>query len=660
MSQKLFIPTRSFHVQPQNGKAHPYMKKIILLTLVVLAMYLSANSQSFPDEMHMSADGHMLLLGDMPNTGLYDQSLVRSIYLTFSQPDYWQQLDDNYWGWQKAEILATMVVDGVTYDSVGVRFKGQSSFQHPLVQASEKKPFGISLDFVRPGQDIMGRKALNLNNGYQDPSFIREVFYQSQIKKHIPTAKSAFTRLFINGADWGLYPSVQQINKSFYKDWYLSAKGTSWRADRASGLVTPYGDGTGGMNFLGGDTSLYKAEYMMKFTDKANPWDDLVHACDVLNNSPIATLPAVLPAVLDIDRTLWFLASEILFSDDDSYIQKGRMDYYAYWEVETGRIAPQEYDGNSVMNTVFQNWSPFYHADSVNYPLMNRLCAVPEYRQRYLAHLRTLINECFTSASANVIIDGYAAQIDALVQSDPKKLYSYADFQNEVSVLKNFISARRNFLYSNSEVAEVAPAISNVAWYVGGSPWVTPGIGQAATVRASATSPSGVYQMNLYYSNALVGNFSKVQMMDDGLSDDGSAGDGVYGAAIGGQNFGTWTRFYVEAVANPATPIAIGAVSFEPAGAEHNVYAYQVGGVGIGEFSDLVTFMSLFPNPATSSVEIEVDKNSEQQLIILNSIGQLIHREMFVRSTSVDLHALPDGLYFVQCGNLNKKLVVQH
>jgi hypothetical protein len=70
--------------------------------------------------------------------------------------------------------------------------------------------------------------------------------------------------------------------------------------------------------------------------------------------------------------------------------------------------------------------------------------------------------------------------------------------------------------------------------------------------------------------------------------------------------------------------------------------------------------MSLFPNPATSSVEIEVDKNSEQQLTIINSIGQQVHREMFVRSTSVDLHALPDGLYFVQCGNINKKLVVQH
>lgn len=630
---------------------------IFLFFICLLPSFISRlTAQPFPDEMHMSGDGRMLLLGDLPNTGLYDQSQIRSIYLNFSQPDFWAQLDSNYWAWTKSDILATMIVDGITYDSVGVRFRGQSSFQHPLVQASQKKPFGISVDFVKPGQDIMGRKSLNLNNGYQDPSFIREVFYQHQIKKHIPVTKSAYVRLFINGADWGLYPNVQQINKSFYKDWYLSAKGTSWRADRISGTVTPYGDGTGGMNYLGPNPSSYYPEYIMKFTDKVSPWDDLVSTCDVLNNTPLATLPALLPAKLDIDRTLWFLASEILFSDDDSYIQKGRMDYYVYWEAETGRIAPQEYDGNSVMNPAFQNWSPFYHADSVNYPLMNRLCAVPEYRQRYLAHMRTLINECLTPISADAIIDAYKNQIDALVQNDPKKLYSYADFLNEVSILKNFIAARRNYLNSNSEVAEIAPVISNVAWYVGGTPWITPGIGQASTVRASATCPSGIYQMNMYYSNTLVGNFTKVQMFDDGLNDDGAAGDGIYGAAIPGQVWGNWGRFYVEAVANNASK----SVSYEPAGAEHNVYAYQIGGVGVTEISDPNTFMAIFPNPAHTMVQIEVDNTSEHELVVMNAVGELVHKEKFIQKTTVDVFRLPSGLYFVRCGALNKKLIVQH
>ena len=69
----------------------------------------------------------------------------------------------------------------------------------------------------------------------------------------------------------------------------------------------------------------------MKSANKENPWDDLVRVCDVLNNTPLDSLEARIKPVLDLDRTLWFLASEIAFSDDDSYVYKGKMDYYLYW-----------------------------------------------------------------------------------------------------------------------------------------------------------------------------------------------------------------------------------------------------------------------------------------------------------------------------------------
>lgn len=782
------------------------MKKLILLSLVILTINISSKSQSLPQEMHFSNDGHMLLLGDLPNSGLYDQSQIKAIYLTFSQPDYWTQLDNNYWAWNNAEIPATMIVDGITYDSVGVRFKGQSSFQQ--VPNSEKKPFSISLDYAHPNQDLMGYKKLNLNNCFDDESFMREIFYQHQLKNHIPVAKSAYTQLYINGQNWGLYPSIQQINKDFYKEWFLSSKGTSWRADRPNHHVSPYGDGTGALNYLGPDSVIYETQYILKSTSKINPWDDLVSTCDVLNNTALTDLPTLLPAKLDVDRSLWFLASEILFSDDDSYIQKGRMDYYAYWEKETGRITPQEYDGNTVMNPMFVNWSAFYHEDSINYPLMNRLFAVPEYRQRYLAHLRTLIKEYFTSATADAIIDSYKAQIDDLVQNDPKKLYTYTQFQNEIPVLKNFITARRNSLNSNSEVAEIAPMISNVAWYVNGNPWALPAIMQNSTVRAGVTSSSGIYQMNMYYSNALVGNFIKNQMFDDGLHDDLSAGDGIYGASIPGQVAGTWVRFYVEAVANNTAK----SVSYDPVGAEHDVYAYLIEPVissntsvvineimasntstvmdNTGKYEDWIelynkslqsidisgyaltdnsadlqkwTFpagtsipangyltvwadddgtqgplhtnfklsgsgeklmlldangklvdsvnwgtqspdmgfarvpngngnfiiqsptyhlnnmntsaeemdtpllISLFPNPANNNVIIIVDKKVEQDLVIMNSMGQKTHTEKFFGMLTLDVSKLQSGLYFVQCssagqtsGVTSKKLVISH
>lgn len=633
------------------------MKKSFTL-FFLLAGILKLNAQSPPSEMHFSQDGHMMLMGDMPVMGLYNQAEIKSYYLYFSQPDYWQQLEDNYWAWNDEEILAKLVVDGKEYDSVGVRFKGQSSFQQ--VQNSQKKSFSINVDFVRPDQKVKGYSKLNLNNAFDDPSFIREIFYETMIRKHIPAAKVSYARLFINDQDWGLYVNVQQLNKKFYKEWYVTNDGSSWRADRWNGLVTPYGDGTGSLNYLGTDTMPYYDQYILKSYSVANPWQSLIHACDVLNNTPLANLPDELPAVMDVDRALWFLASEILFSDDDSYIRKGRMDYYVYWEKETGRIAPQEYDGNTVMNPSFVNWSAFYNEDNATYPLMNKLFKVPEYRQRYLAHLRTLINEYFAQAKADSVIDSYKNKIDALVQADQKKLYTYNDFINEVAELKSFVAARRNFLYSNAEVAQTAPVISDVAWFTNGIKWDVPIAFQNVTVNATVNSSNGINKVNLYYSNQIVGNFTRMQMFDDGAHNDQMAGDGIFGVVVPGQTVGAWNRFYVEAAANDMAKT----VSYEPAGAEHNVYAFITGTTTIHEEEDN-TYLSICPNPSSGKFNVIMDEKFPiGRIEIFDIVGQKV-RSVSPASAqfSIDLSDQPKGIYFVQVSVNNslkvRKIVVQ-
>lgn len=547
------------------------MQKVFLSLGCLVSFATSLLSQNLPDEMHLSPDGRMLLIGDLPNTGLYDQSQIRSIYLTFPQTNYWNLLIANYSS--QTNIPATMVVDGITYDSVGVRFKGQTSYSGTM--SSQKKSFNIETDFIYGNQDLMGYNILNLNNCFQDESFIREVFFQHQIKKHIPAAKSAYVKLYINGGNWGVYPNVQQLNKDFLEEWFLSNDGTNWRADRPPGSGGPgggWGDGTAALNWLGADTSLYKPYYTLKSTNKPNPWEELKNTCDILENTPLATLPTTLKDYMDIDRALWFLASEVLFADDDSYIYKGKMDYYAYWEPETGRLVPQEYDGNSVMDPTHQTWSAFYNATNANYPLMNRLFAVPELRQRYLAHLRTLITEYFDTTTAFPIINNYKAMIDTMVLNDPKKIYTYTQFNNEIPVLKNFITTRKNFLLSNTEVAQVAPLISATTYFTNGSAWTAPSETDNVVVTTQVTSVAGIFEVNLYYSSQLVGNFSKLPMFDDGVHDDGAAADGIYGATIPAQSAGSWVRFYIEATANNAAHSA----KYDPAGAEHNVFVYVV------------------------------------------------------------------------------------
>lgn len=543
----------------------------IMATAMLLG--LGANAQDFPEQMALSSDGHRLTLGKEYIDGFYEDSVIQTVRFDFPQANYWTLMTQNYQS--KTEIPATVTINGQVFDSVGIRFKGNTSYMN--VQNSQKKSFNVSLDSWIDGQDIEGYNTLNFNNSYEDPSFLREVVYLHQIRKHIPASKGNFIRLNINGANWGLYPNVQQLNQDFYKEWFLSNDGTNWRADAPStgggggGGGGQWGDGTAALNYLGADTALYKARYTLKSTKRANPWQDLVEVCDKLNNTPSANLEAVLNDYMDVDRTLWFLASEIAFCDDDSYIFKGKMDYYVYREAETGRTVPQEFDGNSAFYTQgVTSWGPFYNANKVNYPLLNKLLAVPALRQRYIAHMRTIIAEELDTASMNGTINWYKAMIDTVVQNDPKKIYTYAQFGTEVTALKNFVNTRRNYLLGNTEFTAVPPVVASASHSVSGVEWERPDAMQDVPVVTAVTSAGGISAVNLYYSANIVGKFTKLSMYDDGAHNDGASGDGTYGASIPGQAGGTWVRYYVEAVSNNA----VKSVAYLPVGAEHDVFVY--------------------------------------------------------------------------------------
>ncbi len=551
------------------------MSKLNIFRLFALFFLLPTFlfSQKLPEQFRFSPDGRRLVIGGVDDLGLYDSATIRTIYLEFKESNYWTLLTNNYA--TKKDLLCKMTLDGVVYDSIGARFRGQTSYQ--MAGNSQKKSFDITSDIVRPDQKFMGYKNINLMNCFQDPSFLRDVFYKHQIRKQIPAAKANFTQLYINGQPWGIYQNIQQQNKDYLEEWFLSNDGANWRCDKPAGSGGGgggmWGDGTAALNWLGVDTAKYQQNYTLKNNDTPNPWPYLVNTCGALNNTATADLPNVLPKFLDIDRTLWFLANEVAFSDDDGYIFKGKMDYFVYFEPETGRLTPLEYDGNSVMEPNTVNWSAFYNETKVNYPLMNKMLKVPAWRQRYLAHLRTIIDENLDPISGGKILDNYKLQIDSLVKADPKKLYTYANFGTEVTALKTWLTNRKNFLLTNAEVKQTAPTIEFLEMKnEAGEVWKNPKAGEKTWVTSKVVAVDGISQVNLFYAPGFVGNFTATQIFDDGQHRDGAAGDGVFGGSIPSFPALSFVRFYVEAVSANATKSA----SYFPKGAEHDVFIFKV------------------------------------------------------------------------------------
>jgi hypothetical protein len=85
-------------------------------------------------------------------------------------------------------------------------------------------------------------------------------------------------------------------------------------------------------------------------------------------------------------------------------------------------------------------------------------------------------------------------------------------------------------------------------------------------------------------------------MYDDGQHGDGGASDGVFGASIPGFAAGIYVRYYIEAIANNTPKTA----TYEPAGAEHDVYIYRVN-PGSAIDSDLVINELMADNETTAT-----------------------------------------------------------
>jgi hypothetical protein len=545
------------------------LQLFFLCTVFNAAMLVS---QSLPPAYSLSDDGRMLSMNAVDPEGLYDYQTIRKVYLNFTQPDYWNQLSAYY----PSETLlkSNMTVDNQTLE-VGVRFRGNTSYT--MIQNSQKKSFAVETDFTIPDQRFLGFKNLKFNNAHQDPSFMREVLYSRMARKYTPMAKANYIRLYLNNQDWGLYCNVQDIDKTFLEEYFLSNDGPRFRAtiDNTGPPMGGWGDGTAGMNYLGSDTLTYKKYYSLKSSDVTEPWQKLITVCQSLSQVSSSQYEQI-KSVIDVDKALWFLAAENIFTDDDSYVMKGKMDYYIYYEPETGRTIPLEYDGNSSFQNnlaTASNWGPFKNVNNINYPLLNKLLNVPEFRQRYLAHYRTILQETFTTEEVARHVNNLHQQIGGEVASDNKKLYPTSQYTTSYPQLINFVSIRRNFLLSNAEVSMVGPSITKAAYFnINGEPYQAPKKFEEAYIQATVSSVTGLSGVKLYFATGLTGNFTSVDMTDDGLHRDGLPGDGIFGAAIPGFDAGTLVRYYIEAIANDNAKTR----AYFPTGAEHDVFIYRV------------------------------------------------------------------------------------
>jgi len=494
--------------------------------------------------------------------GLYDPTLLRSFHLTFTQAN-WANLLTSARTTGSNVYCTTLALDnGATNNGNGARYRGNTSFTGMGGTAPAKKSINIEVDWPNTNASLMGYTTFNLNNAYQDETIMRESVYFNVMRQYAVCPAACLAQVYINGANRGVYSHAQQQNGDLIREYFPSNDGDRWRA--------PNMDGSGALVYLGNtNLSTYTPHYELKSDYNTNAWPRLINAIYQLNTTSSNVFRERIEDVLGVDRWIWFMVLENIFADDDSYWNKGS-DYMMYFSPESGRLYPVEHDGNEAFFSGDVSLSPVYGAALSTRPVLRQFLSNPELRQRYLAHMRTVIEESYNPGSMTALVNQFHSLSITNIIADPLKGYtSMATYTNDLQALRMFITNRYNYLRTHAELTPLAPNIIAAS-----GPATEPKATEAPYVTAvvQANGTNGISSVWVYHRGKGYGRFRAAQMFDDGAHGDGSAGDGVFGAATTNYPSGTKVRFYIEARSANAAKAA----RFLPARAEEVTYSYRV------------------------------------------------------------------------------------
>ncbi len=454
---------------------------------------------------------------------------IRNIEIYFSEPNWDDTLDVYYANNLGQRLIAdSVVIDGEIDHDVGVKYKGNSSYNIN----NTKNPLNIKLDYINNGQSIDGYNVLKLSNGFKDPTFVREVLSYEIARQYMPAPKATYANVSVNGSLIGVYVCVQSIDNDFTNEHFYERKGPFFKAEMTN-LMIPNCPGPLGIWDYFTDTMCYQRAYEMQ---SSADWTKLSNFLDTLHNNF-----SYIENVLDIDRALWMMAFENLTVCLDGPINAIPHNFYLFKD-NNGRFSPIMWDMNQAFGT-FTNGLPspvtnqdlqeldIFHTGGTDNYMNNQIFSSDRYKKMYAAHMRTILEENFSNSNYANRISDLQQLISSYIGLDPNTFFSFADFQNNVNStvannigITELMSSRINFLQNLSEISANPPVITNLNY---GPIPVSPS--SSINITASISDVNYVY---LGYRYKFADKFEKIQMLDDGNNGDGVAGDGIYGATI--------------------------------------------------------------------------------------------------------------------------------
>jgi len=402
----------------------PILKRLSLLTWLCAASFISLGQAAEKSSDSKKADAAFW-------NSVYAENHVLDVQISITR-EAWESMQPKRperrqeggprvdFGNEFSYVKADIVIDGQSFNTAGMRFKGNSSYR--FASRGLKRPFKIDTNRFAKGQKLHGRTKLNFSNAFLDSAFMKEKLgYELYHAAGMPTPGVGWAdvTLTIEGLakkkPLGIYVIIEQVD-----DRYIGQN--LGKASKGSLLMKP--ESMDDWRYLGEEPKAYE-RYNIKLgeknVDQIRRFAELLKLVEQGSDDEFAR---EIGKRMNLEQFAGYLAATSILVNIDSYIGMPH-NYYLLMDKADGKLRMLPWDLNETFGTFTMGRSPEMLVKwDIDRPwiskrrLSERLFETESFRKRYRTAVAKLMKEHFTEEKLFERIDTFEKAITPHIKKD--------------------------------------------------------------------------------------------------------------------------------------------------------------------------------------------------------------------------------------------------
>ena len=319
------------------------LRRSVAALTVIISVGLVASSCSYATS-EAAADIPASVAASATDEGVFDASVVHEIEVAFDETAYDAMIEIYSTSGEKEWIEATVTIDGVTLEQVGLRLKGNSSLRGlgtdsgpggAAVSADDPAslPWLIRFDKYVDGQSYDGLYDLVVRSNNTETSLNEAVALDLLELAGLASQDAIAVGFSVNGSEPTLRLVIEHPDDVWLED-NFEDEGALYKAES-----------TGDYSYRGDDPDAYDEVFDQEAGKDNEDLTPLIEFLEFINNSDDATFNAELTEHLDIESFAAYLAMQNLIDNFDDINGPGN-NSYLYYDSETEVFTVVAWDHN--------------------------------------------------------------------------------------------------------------------------------------------------------------------------------------------------------------------------------------------------------------------------------------------------------------------------